>query len=133
MCTGKFIAPSGVGVNGLTIFISANQEKRSARKKPAVSQKEVAIDFKKKNSSRRCAVRPRGQTLGGDPCLSTGDTREALPARAQAHQLGRTHLKTAVNRIFPHDVVVSPAQKAQVIDLCNNAIINCQLSSIVNG
>jgi hypothetical protein len=40
--------------------------------------------------------RPRGQTLGGDPCLSTGDTREALPARAQAHQLGRTHLKTAV-------------------------------------
>jgi len=40
--------------------------------------------------------RPRGQTLGGDPCLSTGDTREALPARAQAHQLGRTQLKTAV-------------------------------------
>jgi hypothetical protein len=38
--------------------------------------------------------RPRGQTLGGDPCLSTGDTREALPARAQAHQLGRTHLRT---------------------------------------
>jgi hypothetical protein len=37
--------------------------------------------------------RPRGQTLGGDPCLSTGDTREALPAGAQAHQLGRTHLK----------------------------------------
>jgi hypothetical protein len=41
--------------------------------------------------------RPRGQTLGGDPCLSTGDTREALPARAQAHQLGRTQLKTAVS------------------------------------
>jgi hypothetical protein len=40
--------------------------------------------------------RPRGQTLGGDPCLSTGDAREALPARAQAHQLGRTQLKTAV-------------------------------------
>jgi hypothetical protein len=36
--------------------------------------------------------------LGGDPCLSTGDTREALPAKAQAqaHQLGRTHLKTTV-------------------------------------
>jgi hypothetical protein len=33
--------------------------------------------------------RPRGQTFGGDPCPSTGDTREALLARAQAHQLGR--------------------------------------------
>jgi hypothetical protein len=46
-----------------------------------------------------CAVRPRGQTFGGDPCLSTADTREALPARAQAHQPGRKHLKTALINI----------------------------------
>jgi tRNA(fMet)-specific endonuclease VapC len=30
----------------------------------------------------------------------SGDTREALPARAQAHQLDRTHLKTAASAAY---------------------------------
>jgi hypothetical protein len=39
------------------------------------------LDFKEKEFFVLVRPRPRGQTLGGDSCLSTGDTREALPAR----------------------------------------------------
>jgi hypothetical protein len=51
-----------------------------------------AIDDDNRASAAHTAVfkwvrpRPRGQILGGDPCLSTRVTREALPARDRNFQ-----------------------------------------------